>query len=759
MESKKITSTIRFVLKGLPIIIGCMLAAVLIARKAITYVTPTYEAVARIKLDENSYGISGSNLFKDFDVFTTSNRIAAEVELLRSDAILEKVAAKLNADYSLFRVGNLKETELDADRPFQLEYDLKNDDWLDRDLKLTVTAGKQFHLEATINHELLMADGKIGEPLAIAGLILQLKALDQSSTGGNVPDINGEFRIRFHSPSRQVAMLRTGGLDVKASEKEVPIVRIAFRDASARRAAEVANLLAETYIEDNIAFKTQAAGMSLKFIDQEMDAIGSSLKTSEADLQTYRDEENVINTRQETETDLRKLAELKIQLVNIRMREVGLDSLDQYINSGPVNFQDLAPGFEAFGDLLFTELLKKIKAYEAERIDMLVKYSPESRAVKAIDAKIAESVSYIKESIRNARKDITARRASIEAAVEASELEFEGLPARDRQMVILDRNFQMNQKLYLFLMEKRMESAIQESAAMSFHRIIEYAQVPTDPISPKPGFISIVAGFLGLLIGMGLVFARSFFSQKLHSVEQLEKRSTFPVLTEVDIRKYDPSSLSDEFGGMASRLLAHGTGINLSQVALASAENGTGKSFLAHGLADALADMGRKVALLDLDFRDSKTEKGIASAIAEGSEPVPETQPNGIHLYRAGKSSLHPSGILNNTRFQSWKKDLSEEYDFVIADTSALDKAAETLTTLQSSDVLIWVTCRKISSLSSASRPDELAMQYGIGPFLHVVNSRQSSRSLFGMALELKNSVQKLSARFSSMSPAKALEQ
>ena len=99
------------------------------------------------------------------------------------------------------------------------------------------------------------------------------------------------------------------------------------------------------------------------------------LSNSENSIQGYRDEKNIINISQETETDLRKISQLKIQQTNVKMNLEAIHELDEYIKNGKENFLDLAPNFEAFTDLLSTEMVKKIKQLQGEKKDLLLTYA------------------------------------------------------------------------------------------------------------------------------------------------------------------------------------------------------------------------------------------------------------------------------------------------------------------------------------------------------------------------------------------------
>ena len=138
----------------------------------------------------------------------------------------------------------------------------------------------------------------------------------------------------------------------------------------------------------------------------------------------------MINLKQETETDLRNLAELKNQLVGLQMQLVAIDSLDLYIKKGKDHFLDLAPNFSTFNDLLSTELMKKIKSLQADKRDMLLNFTPENEKVQIIDKKLNDLYTYLQESIKNTRKDLQFKYNDLTETIQKVEREFRPIPIR-----------------------------------------------------------------------------------------------------------------------------------------------------------------------------------------------------------------------------------------------------------------------------------------------------------------------------------------
>src|SRR5689334_11846014 len=105
-------------LRGFPIIVLAMVIGVMAAKKYLGYVTPMYESTVKLKLADVSEGVPGSNLFKDLDVFASANKIAAEIEVMKSSVMINKVLDSLDFDLEVYRIGQVRKVELYHESPF-----------------------------------------------------------------------------------------------------------------------------------------------------------------------------------------------------------------------------------------------------------------------------------------------------------------------------------------------------------------------------------------------------------------------------------------------------------------------------------------------------------------------------------------------------------------------------------------------------------------------------------------------------------------
>jgi uncharacterized protein involved in exopolysaccharide biosynthesis len=586
--------------RGLPIVIVFMVAAVFIAARYLRYVTPTYESTTFIKLADNHDGASGTNLFRDFDVFATSNKISAEVELLKSGVLLEKAAKSLDLNVTVSRIGKINKTELYKNSPVTIVSRLNNEEWYDRNFTLTISIN-------TLT--VVCPDGKkyqtqFGQELNTPGGDILIVKNNEVLAERPKLQIDGNYEFTINSVGRQKSMIGQQ-LDVMSVDKEVPVLRISCRSAVPEKAADMANAVAMAYLNDFVETKFSVADTTKKFLDKQLESYGQRLSSSEDNIEMYRDTHNIINIRQETETDLRKIADLKKQLISVQMSLSAVDSLNAAVAKGADRFLELAPNFEQFTDLLSTEIVLKIKALQAEKKELLTRYTSEHEKVKLTDAKIADLILYLRESISNSKTALQIKRFELEQGISDAEAVFIGLPNRERKMNDLERDFSLNEQLYRFLHEKKTEAEIAQAARIAFHRIITVGDVPKKPVSPNTGLIKIVSGMLGLLAAITLIYIVHFQKARVNDADTLQRTTSQPLDTCIPFVK-TASEKQLFFRKWFVELELRNVISAGKVIAVNSTKSGEGKRFTATALAATAAAAGYNVVLADTDGKISE---------------------------------------------------------------------------------------------------------------------------------------------------------
>jgi uncharacterized protein involved in exopolysaccharide biosynthesis len=513
-------------LRGLPIVILAMVISVLAAKKYLNYVTPMYESTAKLKLADTEQGVPSANLFKDFDIFASANKISTEIEVLKSTSLIEKTLEKLPFSTEIYRIGKMRSVELFNDSPVKIEATFDDKKNYDKKFVLNINSNQNFTLTPQGSAKLIK--GTFGIPVNIEGGKILITKNDEYLKSKPNAKIIDQYEFEFLSREKLLDKINKN-LDIVSVDKDVPVIRINYKSNIPEKASLLVNTLAESYIEDYIENKYRAANTTVDFLKGEIGQANSKLSQTENRIENYRNKENIINIPQETETDLRKISQLKIQKSNLKMNLDAIKNLNSYIAEGKDNYLDLATNFEAFNDLLSTEMVKNMKQLQAEKKELLLTYTPEHEKVKIIDDKIKDLTDYQTESIRNTQRSLQIKYNDIDRDIQIAEQAFIGLPEKEKLLNIMNREFNLYEKNYNFLNEKRIDAEIAKSAKISFHKIITRGEVPAQPVSPMRSIIIIVAAIMSMIGSVILIYAVHFAKAKVNDVYTIEKNSSIPV--------------------------------------------------------------------------------------------------------------------------------------------------------------------------------------------------------------------------------------
>lgn len=692
-------------LRGLPIIVLAMIAGFLFAKKYLSYQVPMYESTTKIKLADLHDGVTGNNLFKDLDVFASTNKIAAEIEVLKSQVLIEKMIHKLDFDEEVSRVGTVKINEIYTDKPFLHHINIIDASLYNKDILVSVFDTTHYNL--TIDGIKGIYQGSFGDTLSIPNAAHILLSLNKDLINLKKQlAIIGKYKLVKHDTNTLTEYI-SRNLDVVSVDKDVAVLRIIFKSNVPEKAAKVTDALAQTYIEDYIEQKFKTADVTSSFLDEQIDKSYKKLSTAEMNIQGYRDDKNIINVRQETETDLRKISQLKIQKTNVKMSLDAIRQLNEYIDAGKTNFLELAPNFEAFTDLLSTEMVKKIKQLQAERTDLLLIYQPNHELVKNVDRKIKHHTDYFVESISNTRKNLETKYAKLCSDIEEAERVFVGLPERERMMNALDRSFQIHQQSYVFLNEKRVEAEIAKAAKHAFHRIIDKADIPKHAVSPNRPIIIIVCTLLGMMAALMFIFIVNASKGRVNDLPSIEKNTDLPILYAAPHFKNEIEA-SHFFKNEVMKMDMKSMLPSSTLLCVTAFEKSHGQSYNLKYLCDVFAKESRSALVLSFD------------------PDCVNRLPNN-HVRFMSEAEISSMSFI---QLKEWISDHCENHDLVIIDNYALNRNDKAILFMGMSTINLFLVDTRKTLLKSITDLHLLATKENLPNFHLVLNNHKYSPSL-----------------------------
>lgn len=226
---------------------------------------------------------------------------------------------------------------------------------------------------------------------------------------------------------------------------------------------------------------------------------------------------------------------------------------------------------------------------------------------------------------------------------------------------------------------------------------IQAAAVPTTPSAPKPKRDGVIAGALGLLLGIGFVFLLNVFDRRIKSVEEFEAIYGFGALATIPASSREPATQRDRQAALEPfRILRNGLAFlsvtqEIRTVMVTSAVPGEGKSTVASGLARAAALAGQRVILVECDLRRPTFHRqfdlggdprGLTTALI-GGVPVTELLRPVLHGRRAllvlpsGPTPPNSAELFLSAEMAGVLRELTEQADLVVLDCPPLLPVAD----------------------------------------------------------------------------------
>lgn len=359
---------------------------------------------------------------------------------------------------------------------------------------------------------------------------------------------------------------------------------------------------------------------------------------------------------------------------------------------------------------------EKLNAYrlKSESVDLSLETQSVLERLVAIEAKINELK--IKESEVSARftkehpayRTLIQQRGSLMQEKEELNKQIKALPETQQEVLRLMRDVEVNQEIYVGLLNKVQELRIMKAGTVGSVRIIDKALVQPAPVKPKKPLIAILAAMLGGMGAVGYVLVKAAFNRGIESPEQLEEQG-ISVYASIPLSEHqlkvdrlealkrrrkknskepipllalsDPNDLAIE-ALRSLRTSLHFAMMEASNKVLmvSGPSPGVGKSFVTANLAAVLAQTGQKVVVIDADMRkghmhrffDNRNDEGLSDYLSGQKEQEAVIQPTkmeNLAFIPRGQVPPNPSELLMHNRFKSLMESLSEQYDIVLVDT------------------------------------------------------------------------------------------
>jgi len=649
-------------------------------------------------------------MYRTKDIF----QAATLIEIGKDTSRIGQPGNVFSDDYDPFYMVNIKTKMLMVKSHAMLE-SVVVENHLDQNPQFMQAGGKKSIIEAL--HLISMRVGltsRPDKPIAADAVGGVVTANDTSNPGTRTP----EEKKRIEGC---ISMLN-GGITVEPV-KETRALRIAFMHTNPEIAATVANSLAETFLSRNFENKTQKFTDAAKWLNDSTNRLKAKVQEAEEKLAAYTREHGIFLTDKDGTLTTTKLSRLHDEALRAESERVLKESLYQEVKEGRVQKNP-----EAYADLLFksspkmVELQKQIADLQSQEAELSVRYGPENPKVREVHEKItvvqtqiAESLHSLEEKLKTEYERALRDEQKFKSMLVGAKGEATVQTEAAIQFNLLKQEVETNKQLYQDFLNKTNQAEAQKVEQQNNLRIIEAAEVPGSPVSPRRGFTIFAALLLSTGIGIGLAFFLEYLDNTIKTVEDVSRFAQLPALSVIpavagsmprrlgtrgrkalaataiaterahQLVTLDPhSSAAEAYRVLRTSVLLSAAGQPPKTVLITSGQPGEGKTTTAINTAISLSQLGASVLIIDCDLRRPTTHKvlgvdhlqGLSTYLSQShvtlDEVIQKLPIDNLSLLPCGPIPPNPAELIISDRMKEMLNELSARYDHIIIDSPPL---------------------------------------------------------------------------------------
>lgn len=335
---------------------------------------------------------------------------------------------------------------------------------------------------------------------------------------GGLPDLNPLHYLRRASSPGDPASQRDGVVNAFLSRLDVSqlglstSIQVTFTARDPEKAARIANVLAQTYTEDQVAVKVQAARKAAQWLSERMHQLAQQVQQQEGAVQLYKAEHDLVESADGKSLVDAQLVAINAQLIaaqsDLAEKRAAYERVAALSKTG--NAADITP-------VVNSKMIGDLRAQEAEVVrqeaDLATRYGPNHPKMIAIrnekkdlSAKIAREVQGIAGSLESDLEVARSHVGSIQASLARVEHEAREENLARVKLKELEANLASTRTAYETFVTRLRAVQDQDDIQNPEARVISTAPIPAAPSSPHRSLFigaSIPGGFLlGMLIAL-----------------------------------------------------------------------------------------------------------------------------------------------------------------------------------------------------------------------------------------------------------------
>jgi len=414
-------------------------------------------------------------------------------------------------------------------------------------LIISLVLPKQYSATTTLLVDMKITD-PLGVPQALQGyLATQIDIIGSERVAERVVALTGmdqiaSYRGQWHEETKGVGGDKgfrnwLGGmlqrrLDVRPSTtRESNVINITYQAPNPAFAAAIANAFAQAYMDINLALKVNPATQNTGWFKEQTKGVREELESAQGRLSKYEQENSVLAGDGRFDVENVRLAELSSQLSVAVTQDAENSSRKSQVTSSPESLP------EVMASSLVASHKGELARLKTERGQLSERYGPNHPAMLELNERITEQQQRVDAEIQRVINAIgTTSRISkvrikeMEEAVEKQKAVVLNLKKHRDQIAVFQRDIENAQKAYDLVTQRLAQTNLESQTQQTNISVLAPAIAPLTHSSPKPLLNTIIAVFLGILLGIGVALLLELHDQRVRGIEDLVQNMGVPLL-------------------------------------------------------------------------------------------------------------------------------------------------------------------------------------------------------------------------------------
>jgi capsular exopolysaccharide synthesis family protein len=574
-------------------------------------------------------------------------------------------------------------------------------------------------------------------------------------------DINGE-PLKVEALASNLTLKIIGGTDV---------LQVSYQSNNPEEVAAVVNTVMNLYLENDILASRAEAEATRKFMSRQLPVSQAAVNRAEVALRVFRQKNNIADLSEETRSSVGIIANLdnEINAIKAQLAEVNAQT-SELRQKLELNSQDALAVSALSQSPAVQGVLTQLQDVERQLANERSRFQDENPVIVGLEARRASLTNLLQQQVTQTvgqqsqfaprllqigelRQNLiqnflqqevqsfglNQRLTSLYNSRSAYERRMKFIPQLIQTQRELERKVEVAQSTYQTLLKKVQELQVAENSNTANARIIAQALVPEQPEVGKKLIVLVLGVMVGAFLSTSSVFLLEIRDKSLKTLKEIREAFGYPLLgviplsanktnsrkreaeltnSEIAVRDMPYSLTSEIYRMIQANLKFLSSDKPVKTIVVTSAVPKEGKSTVSANLSAAIAQLGRRVLLIDADMRVPSQHHfwqltnvaGLSEVLVGQSEfdiAVNKVMDN-LDVLTAGVRPPNPLALLDSKRMASLIDNFSSKYDCVIIDAPPALLTADSLALSQMSDGILLVSRPGVIDSSSAFALQEM---------------------------------------------------